>query len=932
MRSRFEMPTGDKTALTSGDLSLTFDEVSLFKEALQRVLVSHWPSRPARIMGCLEDTIGSLMALLSCPELCDYMPVNPKLRTSEVMTLAQNSGADVALVTAKTDAALRDRLIHLGLLVLNWDDICDAARKTYRQAGAGPLPATPGKLILHTSGTTGQPKRVPITIDAMHHSAQNIARFHALQADDLALNTLPTFHIGAIVDVMLAPFAPQGSVALTSDRSAEGLYSAICGHRPTWVQIVPTLLLHLIENLSPDQMRDVGRSLRFVRSISAPLPKGLRDRAEDLLGCPIIEMYGMTEAAGQISTNGRDAKDRRAGSVGRLGAVPIKILDETGSEVATGRDGEICVSGPTVFSGYEGVPRNAVFFADWFRTGDVGQFDEDGFLSIKGRLKEMINIGGEKVSPSEIERPALEFPGVIEAAAYALPHSTLGEVTGLTVATRQPIETDELEAALRTGLAEFKLPRRIVQTDALPRLPNAKVDRLKIVRDAVAGVEQDMVLNEARAPASSLERRVSALWAAELKSRAPFTDDDFFEMGGDSLSATNFLMLLSRTLGQGIDPNQLFETPRFGALITALETKQTAHETPDLPRAVAYAAQMMAGWPGQVAIKGGLFRGLGTVKNGTPLFWSCPSVEEIEILRENLTPDRPLFVVRSLNRLGGKSIFRRDKRTHADYDDLADKLAKEIAAIQPNGALCLGGYCGGAAVMEPVARRLRAQGRTIRVFLSVDYWPEAPMDCFVLHGMYDGFMSHSEIETSGTILFPRGMETLQAGSSHNTALGALEIHQKRIKAALDGTMLPDEKPHRGWTFADRNKPNAFKVLHCDLPRFYTPGSQVPFTATVQNLSDRAWDVFEESGLGLQLRFINLDGCVRTACAGFAALKSPVLPNETAALTGTVRFPEKLVPLICRGHILSLGLRPRQEPHANANFGFLLPALVGRRSA
>lgn len=932
MRTRFELPTGDKVALTGEDLSLTFDEVSLFRDALQRTLVSHWPTRPARIIGCLEDTIGSLMALLSCPELCDYMPVNPKLRVSEIVTLAQNGGADVALVMADTDSDLRAKLVDLGLLVLNWDDICNTALATYKQADEGPPLGRPGRLILHTSGTTGQPKRVPITLDAMHHSAQNIARFHGLRSDDLALNTLPTFHIGAVVDVLLAPFAPQGSVALTSDRSPEGLYSAICKHRPTWVQTVPTLLLHLIETLSPDQMRDLGRSLRFVRSISAPVPRALRSRAEDLLGCPIIEMYGMTETAGQISTNGRNAKDRRDGSVGRLGAVPIKILDETGSEVATGRDGEICVSGPTVFQGYESVPRDAVFFDDWFRTGDLGQVDEDGFLSIKGRLKEMINIGGEKVSPSEIERPALEFPGVTEAAAYAVPHPTLGEVAGLTVATRQPIETEALAAALRTELADFKIPRRIVQTEALPRLPNAKVDRLKIVRDAVASAEADLMPQEARAPTSPLEKKVSALWAAELKSRAPYTEDDFFDMGGDSLSATNFLILLSRTLGQDIDPNQLFETPRFGALIAALQAKQSAHVRPNLPRAVAYAAQMMAGWPGQVAIKGGLFRGLGTVKNGTPLFWSCPSVSEIETLRRELIPDKPLFVVRSLNRLGGKSIFRRNKRTQADYDDLADKLAEEIATIQPEGDLCLGGYCGGAAVMEPVARRLRAQGRTIRVFLSVDYWPEAPIDSFVLHGMHDGFMSQSEIETSGTILFPKGMEILRAGSSHSTVLSALQTYQEHIKARVDEPTLVEALPQRGWTFADRNRPHAFKVLHSDLPRFYTPGSLVPFTATVQNLSDRVWDAFEESGLGLQLRLINLDGCVRTACAGFAKLTSPVRPNEMVTLSGTVQFPDKFVPLICRGHILSLGLRPRQEPQTNASLGFLLPAFVGRRSA
>lgn len=177
----------------------------------------------------------------------------------------------------------------------------------------------------------------------MMQSAHNIAKHHDLKADDLALNTLPTFHIGAVVDVLLAPFYGGGAVALTSDRSPKGMADAIRDIRPTWVQLVPTLLLHLIEGLDDAELKDLGTSLRFVRSISAPVPDALRKRAEDLLGCPIIEMYGITETADQIATNWRATQDRKPGTVGRQTAVDIKILDATGSAVkGGGRGRDLC--------------------------------------------------------------------------------------------------------------------------------------------------------------------------------------------------------------------------------------------------------------------------------------------------------------------------------------------------------------------------------------------------------------------------------------------------------------------------------------------------------------------------------------------------------------------------------------------------------------
>lgn len=214
--------------------------------------------------------------------------------------------------------------------------------------------------------------------------------------------------------------------------------------------------------------------------------------------------------------------------------------------------------------------RADVYHGDWFRTGDQGSFDADGFLSIRGRIKEMINIGGEKVSPSEIEKIALQIPDVIEAGAYNIHHDTLGEVSGLTVAMRQPLEPATLQDFLASGLAEFKRPRRIRQVDALPRLPNEKVDRLKISRDAALEAAANAQTFRAVAYADgSIEQIVAYEWVDTLKSRVPEGEDDFFEMGGDSLSAIEFLMNLSKALRRELPTNQLFAKPTFDGMVAA---------------------------------------------------------------------------------------------------------------------------------------------------------------------------------------------------------------------------------------------------------------------------------------------------------------------------------------------------------------------------
>ncbi|MFK7875874.1 MAG: AMP-binding protein, partial [Paracoccaceae bacterium] len=399
-----QFPTGAKDAIVTARDTFSFDDLHQLRHFMGDAFGQQVLGPPKRILGCLEDDEHALFALLFLTELSDYMPINPKLSDAETSDMVRTSGADIAIVSR---TLLDQKCAALSMInVLIWDDIVQAAVQALRAGKPTPMPPKwnqIGRLILHTSGSTGTPKRVPISLDAMNASAQNIAKGHRLAADDHALNALPTFHIGALVDVMLAPFAAQGRISLTANRAPEDLVAALIKQRPTWFQVVPTLLRRLVEDVDHATLKQAGQSLRFIRSISAPVPQDLKDAVEALLGCPVIEMYGMTETAGQIATLGRDPQTHKPGSVGKPVGVEVAILDRFGNALGPGQTGEVCVRGPTVFEGYEGSTRDDVFFEHYFRTGDLGKRDPDGSLFLQGRLKEMINVGGEKVSPHEIE-------------------------------------------------------------------------------------------------------------------------------------------------------------------------------------------------------------------------------------------------------------------------------------------------------------------------------------------------------------------------------------------------------------------------------------------------------------------------------------------------------------------------------------------------
>ncbi len=333
-------------------------------------------------------------------------------------------------------------------------------------------------LLLHTSGTTSRPKTVPIRQRNLSASTATIVATYGLSGDDITYCVMPLFHVHGLVAATLGTLASGGTIVIPPKFSATGFWEDIIDSGATWYTAVPTIH-SLVLNKATEMESAPSHNLRFVRSCSAPLPAPEWRRYEDRVQVPLVEAYGMTEAAHQMSSNLLPPQHRRAGTVGVATGIEIALLDDDWNEVPTGERGEVCVRGASIVDGYLNNPEaNAANFKNgWFRTGDVGTKSDDGFLTLVGRTKELINRAGEKVSPYEIEAVLLEHPAVSEAAAYPIPHPIYGETVGAVVVLRSEATEADLLAHCAGVLASFKVPTAIAVLPEIPKGPTGKVQR-----------------------------------------------------------------------------------------------------------------------------------------------------------------------------------------------------------------------------------------------------------------------------------------------------------------------------------------------------------------------------------------------------------------------------------------------------------------------
>ncbi len=459
-------------------------------EALRATLRAAGLRQADRVALVLPNGPEMAAAFLGVAAAATAAPPNPGYRRDEFAFYLEDLGAKAVVVEADGDNAVLAAAESLGIATI--------PLRADPDAPAGALALDPPAiatavddvatqeddvaLVLHTSGTTSRPKIVPLRQRHLVASARNIAATLALRPEDRCLNVMPLFHIHGLMACVLATLGTGGCVSCTPGFNALRFFAWLESARPTWYSAVPTMHQAILARAARNPDAVAGASLRLVRSSSSSLPPQVMTALETCFDAPVVEAYAMTEAAHQMTSNPLPPGERRPGSVGRAAGPEVAIMDAAGALLPAGATGEVVIRGANVCDGYERNPdaNREAWSGGWFRTGDQGVMDEAGYLRITGRLKEIINRGGEKISPREVDDVLMDHPAVQQVVTFALPHPKLGEEVASAVVLREGESVDEreLRSFAAERLADFKVPRSLVFLDEIPKGPTGKLRRI----------------------------------------------------------------------------------------------------------------------------------------------------------------------------------------------------------------------------------------------------------------------------------------------------------------------------------------------------------------------------------------------------------------------------------------------------------------------
>ena len=490
------LPPADSTAIVLPEAGIRVsyqqlrDQVSEMADALASLGIS----RGDRVATYLPNGLPAIVSFLAASVAGTAAPLNPGYREDEVAFYLEDTSAKVLLCPADATAALKaaeTRGVPVYALEMDSTGYVRIAGAPSGKTASAPT-AEDVALILHTSGSTGRPKRVPILHGNMAASTHNIKEHYSLSPQDVSLCVMPLFHVHGLVASTLSTLLSGGTVVVPNKFSPLSFWRTVRDTGATWYSAVPTIH-NLLLARAGDNRPAGAEGLRFIRSCSASLPPEMMERMERVFGVPVLEAYGMTEASHQMASNPQPPSARKAGSVGPGTGVKIGIMDEAGNLLPQGERGEVVIQGPNVVPGYENNPEanEKSFVKGWFRTGDQGFLDEDGYLTLTGRLKEMINRGGEKIGPREIDEVLLSHPDVAEAVAFGVPHPGWGEEVAAAIVLKEGTDAAAGEASVmafcKERLADFKCPKKIYVTSAIPRTATGKIQRGAVAK-ALAGV------------------------------------------------------------------------------------------------------------------------------------------------------------------------------------------------------------------------------------------------------------------------------------------------------------------------------------------------------------------------------------------------------------------------------------------------------------
>ena len=492
IRSIIDAGSADAIALSAPNrLALSYNGLRNHCDQIGKQLASQGLSNSDRVAIVLPNGPEMASAFLAVASYMSAAPLNPSYKQSEYAFYLEDLKPSLVIVEENGTNPVRNAAADLSIPVVEakvkYGSPAGAFELFQSEADIQPSNLDHEALVLHTSGTTSRPKVVPLLQRNILASTRNISASLELTATDHCLNIMPLFHIHGLIAVLASSMSQGASVFCSSGFNALKFIDLAKEEKISWYSGVPTMhqTILLRAQKQPEAARALG--LRFLRSSSASLPPAVFSELNDVFGCPVIEAYGMTEAAHQMTSNPLELGKQKAGCVGIVTSPEVCIMDTSGNQLSPSEEGEVCIRGENVTPGYENnEAANASSFTNgWFRTGDQGLFDQDGYLKITGRLKEIINRGGEKISPLEVDNVLMEHPDIQQVVTFAVADKMLGEEIGaaIVMADGKSMDTGQLSKYAREHLAKFKIPKHIVFVDEIPKGATGKLQRIGLAKN-----------------------------------------------------------------------------------------------------------------------------------------------------------------------------------------------------------------------------------------------------------------------------------------------------------------------------------------------------------------------------------------------------------------------------------------------------------------
>ena len=657
----------------------------------------HAGVRPAEVVAlALPSGPELLTAVLAITLECACAPLDLSWTREEYRAYLPRLGASTLIVEQSSHSPLVKIARELGMRLIHMRTLYDARAGVFQIDGVE-APAEgienrrlDAKLLLHTSATTGVPKLVPRSRASVVAAAEQDVRALCLSSSDRYLSLIP-MSLGHGLTMAFSQLLCGGAVFCSPAFEAEGFLTALESFRPTWFAAGPSVSRVVLALAREHAQKFWSLPLRFACSLGAAPEPDLVPSLEALLGVPVLENYGLTETSG-VTRN--TIEWRRAGSVGKSTGAELAIVDDAGNPLPTETEGEVIVRGPALMSGYIDNPEanQAAFRNGWFRTGDIGRIDGDGFLFIVGRRKEMIARGGKKIAPQEVDNALVLHPAIGEVAAFAIPHRTLVEDIAAAVVLRPGANVSELElrrfAAER--LAAYKIPRRIVFVEKIPKTAVGKPKRAALAEQFLH-LAGDTRAVEIDRPLTQGEEKLAAIWRRILAMEQIGPRDSFFDLGGDSLLAAHMLTQIAAAVKLG--PGQLpeadfFDNPTLAALAVMVRERETA------PAA-------------EPALQNHI---LVLERGGEQIPFFCFSTSESDPyqfrhLSQWLGLSQPFIVICPAPPVQENRLLT--------VEEIARQCVASIRALHKQGPYALGGHCYGGVVAFEAARQLMAEGEQV---------------------------------------------------------------------------------------------------------------------------------------------------------------------------------------------------------------------------